>query len=193
VTSIEHVEIAAGRLQLRPPQDADAEDVLAMLQDPDVRQWNPGPDGLDLDAARRWCRRGADWSDGSHATFTVRDATTGRCLGNVSLHRIDRAQQDAEIGFRIAPWARGDGVGTAAVTAVTRWAFGALGLRRIELRHAVPNTASCRLAARAGYLLEGTLRDAYRYGDGQWYDEHLHARLVSDPDPADAPSSPPVS
>lgn len=180
---LEPVEIAAGRLQLRPPAEADAADALLMLQDPDVRRWNPGPDSLDLEAARAWCRRGAEWSDGPHATFSVLDATTGQLLGNVSIHKLDLAQRDGEIGYRVAPWARGAGVGTAAVAAASRWAFGALGLLRIELCHAVVNAPSCRVAVKAGYLLEGTLRQAYVYGDGKRYDEHIHARLASDAEP----------
>jgi hypothetical protein len=31
--------------------------------------------------------------------------------------------------------------------------------------------------------VEGTLREAYAYGDGVRHDEHLHARLRTDPDP----------
>lgn len=178
--AIEPVEIAAGRVQLRPPSPADAEDALLMLGDPGVARWNPGPGTLDLDEARAWCARGADWSSGTHATFAVLDATSGRLLGNVSLHRIDRAQRDAEIGYRVAPWARGQNVASGAVAAASRWAFGALDLVRIELAHAIENPASCRVAEKADFLLEGTLRQAFVYGDGQRYDEHLHARLVTD-------------
>ena len=43
------------------------------------------------------------------------------------------------------------------------------------------NPGSCRVAERAGYLLEGTLRDSHRYGDGRRYDEHVHGRLTTDP------------
>jgi RimJ/RimL family protein N-acetyltransferase len=183
MTSIEHVEIAAGRLQLRPPAENEAADALAMLLDPDVVRWNPGPDRLDLYEVKAWCRRGADWSDGSHATFSVLDATSARLLGNVSLHKIDREQQDAEIGYRVAPWARGQGVASSGVAAVARWAFAALDLVRIEAFHAVVNVASCRVADKAGFLFEGTLRQSYVYGDGLRHDEHSHARLASDPDP----------
>jgi RimJ/RimL family protein N-acetyltransferase len=177
---IEPVEIAAGRLQLRPPSPADASDALLMLRDPDVAQWNAGPARLDLDEVQAWCLRGADWSDGTHATFSVLDATSGRLLGNVSVHQVDHAQRDAAIGYRVAPWARGQGVATDAVSAATRWAFGALGLVRIEIAHAVANPASCRVALKAGFPLEGTMRQAYVYGDGTRHDEHLHARLVTD-------------
>ena len=42
------------------------------------------------------------------------------------------------------------------------------------------NEASCRLALRCGYLLEGTARQSYVYGDGLRHDEHLHGRLAAD-------------
>lgn len=177
---IEPVEIAAGRLQLRAPSVREAEDALAMLSDPDVARWNPGPPDLDLAAARAWCERNADWSAGSHATLSALDAVSGRLLGTVSLHEIDPEQSTARIGYRVAPWARGSGVATDAVTAVTRWAFGALGLHRIELLHAAANPASCRVAEKAGYRLEGTLRASYRHGEAPHEDEHLHARLAAD-------------
>ncbi|MBM0226456.1 GNAT family N-acetyltransferase [Micromonospora sp. ATA51] len=75
---------------------------------------------------------------------------------------------------------RPGGIASAAVTALTTWAFAQLPLHRIELCHAVANRASCRVAARAGYPAEGTLRESYRYGDGRRYDEHPHARLATD-------------
>lgn len=176
---IEPTEIAAGRLQLRPPSTADAQDALRMLADPEVARWNPGPAHLDLEEVRAWCARGGDWSGGDHATFSVLDATTGRLLGSVSLHQIDRARGDAGLGCRVAPWARGRGVATDAVTAVTRWGFGALGLGRVRLAHAVANPASCRVADKAGLRLEGTMRGSFTDG-GLRHDEHLHARLASD-------------
>ena len=99
---------------------------------------------------------------------------------SVSVHTIDPYQADAEIGYRTAPWARGRGYATEAVTLATAWAFGEFSLIRIELAHAVTNTASCAVASRAGYALEGVLRQSFVYGDGERYDEHLHARLASD-------------
>lgn len=181
MTAIEHVEIAAGAWQLRPPSPDEAADALAMLQDPLTVLWNPAPKVVDLASARDWCERGADWSDGTHATFSVLDATSGRLLGNVSLWQVDLAEdRDASIGYRTAPWARGRGVATASVGAVTRWAFGALGVERIALPHAVDNLASCRVAEKCGYPAEGVLRGAYRADDGSRHDEHLHARLATD-------------
>ena len=65
----------------------------------------------------------------------------------------------------------------------TRLVFDRFGWHRIELYHAVENERSCGVAKRAGYPPEGVKRSAMSYPvDGRRSDEHLHARLVSDPD-----------
>lgn len=172
--------ISTARLVLRPPRESEAADALELLRDPDVVRWNPAPSVVDLVSAADWCRRGGDWSGGDHATFSVVDTETGAYLGVVSLYRIDRVQADAETGYRVTPRARGRGVATEALAAVTGWAFANLPLVRIELRHAAANLPSCAVAERAGYLREGVLRRSYVYGDGVRHDEHLHARLATD-------------
>ncbi|GIJ77618.1 Protein N-acetyltransferase, RimJ/RimL family [Micromonospora phaseoli] len=173
------VELTGPGLLLRPWRDADAPAVLAAWRDPAIAQWNPQGDPLDLAAARRWVRWRADWSSGGHVSLAVADPTDAdTMLGSVSLHRISGG--DASIGYWTVVAARGRGLASAAVRRLTEWAFADLGLDRIELCHAVANPASCRVAERAGYLAEGTLRQSHRYGDGRRYDEHLHARLATD-------------
>ena len=179
--------IVTARLLLRPPLVSDASGALEMLSDADTRRWNPAPSVVDLDGAERWCAELADWSGGDHATWTVLDRQTEAFVGVVSVHSINPIQADAEIGYRVSPAARGHGIGTEAVSAATVWAFDNLALVRIELAHAVVNAASCVVARRAGYPLEGLLRQSFVYGDGQRYDEHLHARLVGDPPPEPRP------
>ena len=99
------------------------------------------------------------------------------------MHSINREQNDAEIGYWTVPAARGRGVAAAAVDAACRWAFEHLPVDRIELCHAVENTASGRVAEKAGFIHEGRLRRSYRYGDGGKHDELLWARLSDDPTP----------
>jgi len=180
---IERVELRVDGWLLRPPRPEDTADALTMLTDPDVQQWNPVTSVADETTAESWLARGADWSEGDHATFSVVDAATGRFAGNVSLHRIDREQANASIGYRVAAWARGRGVATATVAEVTDWSFTSLGIARVELCHAVANPASCRVAVKAGYAMEGTLRASWAHHDGNRYDEHIHGRLASDPKP----------
>jgi RimJ/RimL family protein N-acetyltransferase len=179
---MEPFELAAGRLLLRPWRDDDLPAVVAALQDPEIALWNSGG-GTSADEVAAMLRRRQDWSAGDHASLAVVDAAGGRLLGSVSLHSIDREQADAEIGYWTVPAARGRGVAAAAVVAVCGWAFPALGLDRVELLHAVENTASGRVAAKAGFVLEGRLRRSYRYGDGVKHDELLWSRLADDPPP----------
>jgi RimJ/RimL family protein N-acetyltransferase len=47
----------------------------------------------------------------------------------------------------------------------------------------VENTASGRVAEKAGFTLEGRLRRSYRYGDGLKHDEFIWSRLAGDPAP----------
>jgi RimJ/RimL family protein N-acetyltransferase len=113
----------------------------------------------------------------------VVDAATDAVLGSVSIHSIDQAGNDAEVGYWMAPAARGRGVAAAAVDAGCRWAFATQPVDRIELCHAVENVASGRVAAKAGFTYEGHLRRSFRYGDGVKHDELLWARLADDPVP----------
>jgi RimJ/RimL family protein N-acetyltransferase len=167
-------------LVLRRPADEDAADALALCSDPEVALWNAVPDVVDLETALAWCRRGADWSDGRHATWHAADGVTGRLLANCSLYAVDLDDRTARIGYRVAPWARGRGVARLVVDAVTRWGFADLGLARVTLEHTVANEASCHVALAAGYRLEGVLRSSYVDGNGLRHDDHVHGRLVTD-------------
>ncbi len=177
---IEHTEITAGLFHLRPPRLVEAADLLELRHDRDVEVFTPRLNKTvnSLDEARDKIEKFADWTGKAH--FSILDATTEKYCGHVMIFGIDRDDDVAEIGYRIAPWARGRGAATTAVRAVTGWAFATLGLYRIRLVHATDNQASCRVAEKCGYLHEGTLRAAFVAGDGVRRDEHLHARLVTD-------------
>lgn len=156
------------------PDDAPAVDAAAA--DPDIALYNPvTKPGLE------WCADRADWSNGAHASWAIADPDDpAELLGSVSLHKLDLEQQSCEVGFFVVPAHRGRRVAGAALRAATGFAFTELGLRRVELFHAVENLGSCRTVEAAGYPLEGVHRESYRYGDGVWHDEHSHARLRSD-------------
>jgi RimJ/RimL family protein N-acetyltransferase len=178
---VEPVELEAPGLRLRPWRADDAPAVLAALRDPAIARWNPvdQPDP-DLATAQAWVRDRGDWTSSEHASFAVTVAADGTLVGSVSLFKIDRVHHNAEIGYWTVPRVRGRGIATTALAVVARWALDSAALHRVQLFHAVDNPASCRVATRAGFLLEGTPRESYRYGDGQLHDEHLHGRLATD-------------
>lgn len=169
-------------LVIRPPVVEDAPQAMELLNDPEVRRWNPARACPDLETAEAWCRDGADWSDGSHATWHAVDRETGLMVGNVSLFAIDTDDRVAKIGYRVLPAARGRGVARQMVDAVTGWAFETRGLMRVQLEHSVENPASCRVAEAAGFRYEGTARSAYAVpGTADREDCHIHGRLPTDP------------
>lgn len=175
------MQLYTADLVIRPPVPEDAAEAFVLLDDPEVRRWNPGRDCPDLAAAEEWCRSGADWSSGTHATWHAIDRSTSRMVGNVSLFAIEVDDLVAKIGYRVLPAARGRGVARQMVEAVTRWAFADRGLARVQLEHAVANPASCRVAVATGFALEGTLRSAYAVPGGGREDAHVHGRLAIDP------------
>jgi RimJ/RimL family protein N-acetyltransferase len=177
------VPIDLAAMVLRRPVDEDAPDALLLCTDADVARWNPVSSVVDLDTALGWCRRAADGSDGAPYTWHAVDGGTGRLLAQCSVFDVEAEHLVGGIGYRVAPWARGGGVGRTVLDAVTRWAFAEPGLVRVELHHSVPNVASCRVATAAGYLLEGAPRSQYVDGDGLRQDCHIHGRLVTDPTP----------
>lgn len=88
----------------------------------------------------------------------------------------DLDEGEAEAGYWVMPAARGRNMAARALGAVSDWMFTQVGLHRIVLSHSTNNPASCRVAAKAGYLHEGTMRQQGLHADG-WHDMHLHARL----------------
>jgi RimJ/RimL family protein N-acetyltransferase len=182
MNGIEPVELHAGPYRLRLATESDIDAALEMSYDPAIRQWYPTRI-TDRESAERWLRRGSDWSGGHHATWVVAD-TADRLVGSFSLVHIDQDDQfGAQVSYRTAPWARDRGVASYALVAATRWAFAALNLERLELPHAVANPASCRVAQKTGYRQEGLLRLGFRDDLGRRWDSHLHAHLVTAPDP----------
>ena len=176
----EPVDLAVGGLRLRPWREDDLDAVVAAMQDPLLRLWNSA--GSTPDDVRPRLDMWQDWSAGDHCSWAVEEGA--QLLGSVVVHSIDRVQLNGELGYWTVAAARGRGVAARAADAVCRWAFPTLGLDRLELFHAVENPASGRVAAKAGFQLEGRLRRSHRYADGEKHDELLWSRLSDDPPPA---------
>lgn len=172
------VEIRTPELVLRAFAVSDVPDLVAAFADEQIRRWNSG--SLGTEGAEAFITARNDWSDGRHASWALAEPG-GRLIGSVSVHKIDPDQRDAEIGYWIVPWARRRGHAARAVRAATDFAFAHLDMHRVQLFHATENVASCGVALAAGFPREGTLRQSFRYADGRYHDEHLHARLKDDP------------
>ena len=133
--------------------------------------------GLDVDV--RWYE---DYLGrrGSEVRCAVCLADSGQLVGMVSLTGVDQVHRSAEFHVMIGEteW-QGRGVGTAAATAMVRHGFFDLNLHRIYVTVLRDNKSSIRMCEKAGFRLEGTIREA-AFKDGRYHDLVLMGVLASE-------------
>jgi ribosomal-protein-serine acetyltransferase len=81
-----------------------------------------------------------------------------------------------EIGYWLRPAHRGRGYVTEAVKALSRFAREHLQVHRLEIRTDARNKASAAVARRAGFKLEGRLRNESRDNENKLRDTLVFAR-----------------
>lgn len=89
-----------------------------------------------------------------------------RIVGWIYLTNVDPYARCAQIGYEVRPAARGRGFATEALAALARWALTSGGLQPVSLNVNTGNLASLRVAQKAGFTREGTLRRASMEEDG---------------------------
>lgn len=166
-------------LLLRPWRAEDAPAVHAAFQDPVMHQWHVRAADSE-EEVRGWITEWQQaWEQERSVQWAVADAADDRLLGRVALREIVLGDGVAEVAYWTTAAARGRGVAARATTALAHWALDETGFQRLELHHSVANPASCRVAQKTGFALEGTKRSAGLHPDG-WHDMHLHARVRGD-------------
>ncbi len=152
------VELATGRLRLRPVAPGDADVLHALFTDPLVRRWLwddrviPRRQTLEVIAAGT-----ASFATHGFGYWLVRHAHDGGLVGFAGLRVVD-AGPDVELLYGLAPDRWGEGFATEASTAVLAHGFETLGLARIVARTDPPNRASIRVLERLGMTFEGETR-----------------------------------
>ena len=144
-------------------------------QDPATAVWVPtlpAADGAGVVEYFEECRR-----EGGLLHLVIADHIDDAYLGEVVAvlgeHRV------GELGCGVVPAARGRGVATDAIVALTDWALAELGLGRVQVFVAPENVAAVSLAERAGFRHEGLLRSYWEHGDER-LDVLILARVPSD-------------
>ncbi len=158
-------------------------DFEAAIADPDVGRHTPIPFPAPAGYGETWLGRyETGRADGTKEAFAIVDEDD-RFLGIAVAAAINSAAREAELGYLVAPWARGRGAATAALLQLTRWAFDERGIARASLHINVGNEGSRQVARRAGYSLEGVLRSTWLKDDVR-VDTEVWSRLPDDPEPA---------
>ena len=91
-------------------------------------------------------------------------------------------RRTAELGYYLGPDHWGQGIGTWAVREAVQWAFARTDLLRIFAEPFAENHASCRVLEKAGFQLEGVLRQN-AVKDGRVLDMKMYARCRGENDP----------
>lgn len=105
----------------------------------------------------------------------------GRTVGHVELHP-DRGHPTATIArVLVAPGDRGRGLATETILRVVEIGFDRRGLHRLELRVLATNAAAVACYRRAGFRVEGRLRESRLTADGRRLDTLVMGLLATDP------------
>jgi RimJ/RimL family protein N-acetyltransferase len=166
-------------MRLEPFAEAHLPLIGGLLADPDTLRFTRIPEPAPPEFPQWWLERyETGRREGTREAFVALD-DEGCLLGLALVPTIDREAREAELGYMVAPEARGRGVATAMLQELTRWAF-AQGLERCELFIDVRNPASARVAERSGYVREGLLRSVHHKGEER-VDATVWSRLPTDP------------
>lgn len=169
---------AGSSVLLRPWSLGDAQAAMDTYQDEAIQRWHVQR-ADSLTETREWI---AGWQGGwaaeTGAHWAVVEAESDILLGRAALKHLKFADGTADVAYWTVPAARGKGVCPRAVDAMASWAFETAGFHRLDFEHAMGNTASCRVAEKTGFAVEGLRRSAWLQADGR-HDVHAHARLRS--------------
>ncbi len=120
----------------------------------------------------------AKWASREMLDFQWCDKASGALIGKGGFHHIDWTIPKFEIGYWLGSSYVGQGYCTEAVKGLVNFAKTELAARRIEIRSQPNNTASRRVAERAGFTLEGINRQALLGADGTLKDACMYALIV---------------
>lgn len=165
-------------VQLAPPQRERAAELFALVDADRTRlaRWLPwvdatqGPDdsAAFLDAAAR--------AEADGHSFTRLVEVDGRLAGVCDLHGICQLNRHAAIGYWLGHEHTGRGLMAQVLQQLLAQAFGPLALHRLVIDAAAANTRSCAVAERAGFRVEGVLRE-YLYLHGRYWDARQYSLL----------------
>lgn len=162
--------LATARLRLAAMERAHLPALVRWLTDAAVVSGavfgDPSP--VSLEQQEEWLRRLPQ--DLNSRVLAVLALPEERLIGEVALQRIDWKNRLAHYAIIIGePDARGSGYGTEATRLTLGYAFGGLGLHRVDALCLSENTAALRALERAGFRREGVRREAV-WQDGAWRD-----------------------
>ncbi|HSI51288.1 MAG TPA: GNAT family N-acetyltransferase [Ideonella sp.] len=147
----------------RPFVAADAPSFTAAVRESTatVGQWMPWAHAAyaDADALAWFAHCEQVRADGSGHEFGIFDAASGTLVGGCGLNQFNTINGFCNLGYWVRESWQRRGAASAAVQALSRFAFDELQLGRVEIVVAEHNTPSLAVAERAGALRECLARN----------------------------------
>jgi RimJ/RimL family protein N-acetyltransferase len=173
-------EITTQRLALRLVREEDLPSLLEMNADDAVTRFLPYESWRGMEDAREWLGRAvARLAAGEAWQFVIVQRASGRVIGSCLLFHFDLPNGRAELGYLLGREHWGAGYMQEAAAALIDFAFGTVGLRRLEAQIDPRNEASARLLERVGFVKEGHLRQRWD-SKGEISDSGLYGLLRSE-------------
>ncbi len=173
--------LRAPGLELRPLDEGDIEAFVAYRQDPATARLQSWDVDYEASDAAQLVSRQRGWDSppaGEWLQIAIVDAS-GALLGDLGLHHLAEHPDTYELGFTLAPHARGRGVATTAVRVALEFLFGELGAHRVVSFTDSRNVASAAVLHRCGFRQESHQVDADWF-KGEWTTLDGFALLASD-------------
>lgn len=124
----------------------------------------------------------ARWCDGysSPEVYHWAMELDGRLIGDISVVGLHERDERAELGYCMGRAYWGQGLMTEAARAVIDYLFAEVGVHSVEIRHAVKNPASGRVAQKCGLACEGTKRECFKSSSGEFLDISFYGMTRND-------------
>ena len=147
------IALTGDGISLREWRDEDLDDLVELLDEPDIARWTPMPSPFDLEAGVAYLKRARQSRATGQRIQLAITLGDGKPVGEVLLFGLDAGLREAELGYLVGAGYRRRGLASAALSLLSGYARGSLGLHRLLLRIDAANAASCAVARRCGYRL----------------------------------------
>ena len=154
---------------LRPLERRHLENTLEWANNPELMRLLNRAQTVSKDEHEQWFATIQQREDCSYFAIETADGTH---LGNVWLWNIEPRHRRAELRIVMALDHAGKGAGTEAISRLCDYAFERLNLHKVYAYVLAINPRARRSFEKAGFVLEGTLRDD-RWTGAEFTDMHL--------------------